>query len=246
MAIIRNLDQISTEWTVLARAHVAPPCEAAEARRRVLERYAVAAFRYLRAVARGDENRAADLFQEFSLRFIRGDFRGADRSKGRFRTYLKASLIRLAAEMARKEKARGVSLGAGSDEPAAWSEGNEAEASFSGEWRATILARAWEALAERSARDGRPLDRALALRVDRPDDSSRRLAAEVATRSGRPLSANGFDKLVCEARSRFAELVVRAVDDALGGPNREELEAELIDLGLHAPCRAALRRFARP
>jgi hypothetical protein len=46
--------------------------------------YHRAVHRYLLGALR-DEDAAEELFQEFALRFVRGDFRWADRGRGRFR-----------------------------------------------------------------------------------------------------------------------------------------------------------------
>src|SRR6478736_4507380 len=82
-------------WTALVRAHGSE----AEADHKLLagliERYQGAAYRYLTA-ATGDPDVAADLFQEFAVRFLRGDFRRATPDRGRFRDYLRTVLINLA------------------------------------------------------------------------------------------------------------------------------------------------------
>ena len=91
------LSRISTPWTLLGRAHGGAEDRAADARRLLLHRYCGAAYRYLRG-ALGDDDAATDLLQEFVLRFLRGDFRRADPGSGRFRDYLKASLIHLVAD----------------------------------------------------------------------------------------------------------------------------------------------------
>ena len=85
-----RLSRIATLWTLLERAHdgAADEDDAARARRTLLQRYSGAAYRYLLGAIR-DEDAAADLFQDFALRVLRGDFHGANRSKGRFRSYLK-------------------------------------------------------------------------------------------------------------------------------------------------------------
>src|SRR5689334_15571752 len=99
----QRLSRISTLWSAMAQAHQGPADEAAAAQRLLLERYAGAAYRYLLAAA-GDA--ADDLFQEFALRFLRGDFRRADPRRGRFRDYLKAALIHLAHDHGRAQARR--------------------------------------------------------------------------------------------------------------------------------------------
>jgi len=62
--------------------------------RQLVLRYSGAVYRYLVGALR-DSDAAADLAQEFAVRFIRGDFRRASPDRGRFRNYLKSALINL-------------------------------------------------------------------------------------------------------------------------------------------------------
>src|SRR6266436_612212 len=89
-----HLSQISTMWTMLFRAHAGGPEGAVSAQRAMMERYGGAVYRYLLGAVR-DQDAAAELSQEFAVRFLRGDFRRADPDRGRFRDYLKTSLIHL-------------------------------------------------------------------------------------------------------------------------------------------------------
>src|SRR6476469_7753046 len=86
-----RLSQISTMWTALRRAHEGDADEERQLLAGLIERYQGAAYRYL-AAATGDPDVAADLFQEFAVRFLRGDFRRADPDRGRFRAYLRVAL----------------------------------------------------------------------------------------------------------------------------------------------------------
>src|SRR3954470_7569922 len=72
-----RLSQITTMWTHLARAqdHDADPDRKALAE--LVERYHPAAYSYLLART-GREDDASDLFQEFALKLLRGEFRRAD------------------------------------------------------------------------------------------------------------------------------------------------------------------------
>jgi hypothetical protein len=49
-------------------------------------------------------------------------------------------------------------------------------------------------------------------------------------------------QILCRARDKFAEYVVGAVARSLPSASPEELERELIDLGLLAYCQEALSR----
>src|SRR5262245_57328630 len=88
-----RLSGISTLWSTFFQAHKSGDAAVA-ARQALLERYSGAVYRYLLGAVR-NEDTAADLTQEFALRFLRGDFHRADPQRGRFRDYLKTSLIHL-------------------------------------------------------------------------------------------------------------------------------------------------------
>src|SRR5215218_5179677 len=89
-----RLSRIETLWPAVERAHGAPPEESAAAMWDLLRRYRGAVYRYLAGAVR-DPDAADELFQEFALRFLRGDFRRADPGRGRFRDYVKSALINL-------------------------------------------------------------------------------------------------------------------------------------------------------
>jgi RNA polymerase sigma-70 factor (ECF subfamily) len=73
------------------------------AQRVVLLRYYQPIFRYLRAMVRDDDT-AEELTHEFAVRFLRGDFRRADPSRGRFRDLLKRSLRHLVIDHWRRQR----------------------------------------------------------------------------------------------------------------------------------------------
>src|SRR5271170_5133899 len=90
----RRLSSITTLWSVVMQAHQGETDESARARRQLLERYLGAVYRYLLGALR-DGDAADELFQEFALRFVRGDFKRADPERGRFRDFVKSSLFYL-------------------------------------------------------------------------------------------------------------------------------------------------------
>src|SRR5215475_4796944 len=99
----RNLNQIETLWPVLMRAHDGASSEAGAAQLTILQRYRPAVYRYLLACL-GDADAADELFQDFSLRFVRGDFRNANPEKGRFRDLLKSALYHLIVDHHKKRQ----------------------------------------------------------------------------------------------------------------------------------------------
>src|SRR5437868_1827150 len=155
-----HLSQISTQWTMLLRAHASPDDRAVAAQHALLLRYGGAVGRYLLGAVR-DPDAAAELAQEFAVRFLRGDFRGADPGRGRFRDYLKTALIHLATDHHRSRQAGPRSL----PPDAAAPETSEDEDAFVAGWRAELLDRTWDALAA-----AHPTEHAvLLLRVNDPD-----------------------------------------------------------------------------
>src|SRR6516225_8801909 len=99
-----HLGQISTPWTLLRLAH-ADSEASGDAKRLLVQRYGGAVYRYLLGALR-DEQAALELFQEFALRFLRGDFHRADAEAGRFRDYLRGALIHLVTDYHRQRRAQ--------------------------------------------------------------------------------------------------------------------------------------------
>ena len=100
-----RLSRISTRWSVVFQAHAGPVDTAQAALRLLMQRYSGAVYRYLLGAVH-DPDAAADLAQEFALRFLRGDFRRADPQRGRFRDYLKTALMNLVTDYYRERQAR--------------------------------------------------------------------------------------------------------------------------------------------
>ncbi len=241
----QRLSQISTAWTLLAQARDRAEDPEARAWAALIERYHEAAYRYLAAVA-GDPDVAAELFQEFAVRFLRGDFGGADRSRGRFRDYLKASLRHLVAEYRRRD-ARRPEGPLGPVEPASPPEEvvPAEDEEFLAAWRKALLDRAWRVL-EAGQNGGAPYYAALRAHTDRPELTSVQLAEHLTAALGptEPFTDAGVRKLLQRAREAFTDLLVGEVATSVPTRDRDRLEQELIDLGFHGYCRRALERWA--
>lgn len=248
-----RLSRISTMWTTLRQAHAGPADEAQQAQSLLLEQYRAAAFRYLAAVV-GDADAAEDLFQDFAVRFLRGDFHAATPQRGRFRDYLKTALVRLVIDFRRKQHralARELpSEIATPDEPGLTVAESEA---FEEAWRGELLALAWERLEQASAA-GQPYHAALLYRSEFPQATAGQMAAELSARlqPPHPYSEAGMRKILQRAREKFADHLLDEVACSLSTttPSAGELdaiEAELIELKLLPYCRSALdRRRAAP
>ena len=176
-ALNHHLSRIETNWTAVFRAHQGQPVEAAAAQAALVERYGGAVHRYLLASLH-DAEAAADLAQEFALRFLRGDFKNADPDKGRFRDFLKRSVYHLMIDYHRSRKSRPFSLSDADALPEmnedSWDQ--ELDGQFLESWRQHLMAHAWASLDRVEERTGQPLAAILRLRVASPELRSPQLA----------------------------------------------------------------------
>ncbi len=81
-------------WSIVRQAHNPETNDFQQAQRELLNRYGGAVRRYALAALRNEEA-ADDVFQEFALRFVRGDFGKANPDKGRFRSFVKTTIYHL-------------------------------------------------------------------------------------------------------------------------------------------------------
>ncbi len=235
-----RLSHISTLWTVILNAHHGQAEEVQAAQRALLKRYDGAVRRYLMGALR-DPDAAEELSQEFACRLLRGDLRGADRSRGRFRDFVKGVLFHLIADYHNQQRRRPQSLAvepvSPEQEAAALA---EADRAFLENWRAELLARAWDGLAALEQATGQPSYTVLRFRAEHPQLHSPEMAEKLSTLLGKPQTAAGVRQALHRARDKFAELLLYEVRQSLENPTRERLEEELIDLGLLEYCKPAL------
>jgi RNA polymerase sigma-70 factor (ECF subfamily) len=237
------LSQIETIWPVLKQAHEGAPAEALEAQNVILQRYRPAIYRYLVACV-GDKDAADELCQEFSLRLVRGDFRNANPEKGRFRDLLKASLYHLIIDYQKRRQRVMPQLDPNSPEPEAdMASTLDSDRQFLAAWRADLLNKAWEILAEEEQKTGRPLHTVLYFRANNPEMRSPQMAAQLGARLGKEVTADWVRKWLHTARERFAELLLAEVAASLRDPTPEAVVQELIDLELYPYCKIALDRW---
>src|SRR5262249_50115979 len=97
------LSLIPTPWSLVCRAHHGAAGEARAARQQLFERCGGAARRYPRNFLH-NADAADEVFQEFSLHLLRGNLRGADPDRGRFRNYVKGTLFHLIADYRRQRR----------------------------------------------------------------------------------------------------------------------------------------------
>jgi RNA polymerase sigma-70 factor (ECF subfamily) len=240
-----RLNQIATLWSVVRTAHSDTSVEARPARQTLLDRYYAAIHRYLLG-ALHDTDAADELAQEFAMRFLHGDLRGADPERGRFRDFVKGVLFHMVADYHNKRKREPALLSPDAAEPGAeCALASEREEAFRTNWRDELLGRAWEALEADEKAQGQPFYTVLRFRADHPELGSAQIAEQLSGPLGKPLTAAGVRKTLERARARFEDLLLEEIAQTLTVPSRDRLEEELIDVGLLEHCKAALaRRFA--
>jgi RNA polymerase sigma-70 factor (ECF subfamily) len=231
----QRLSRIATLWTVLDRAHNDTTRGATDAQRLLIQRYCGAVYRYLLGALR-DEDAASDLFQEFAVRFLRGDFRGADPARGRFRDYLKRALVHLVTDHHRARMRQPRALDA---EPVVAARAAvEEEDGFTVSWRKELMNQAWSALSEQSA----AMHAVLLYHVENPRVESAHAARELSARLGKPMTPGNVRVSLHRARAKFVELLVREVERSLSDPAPGHVVDELRELKLLTLCAPALRR----
>jgi RNA polymerase sigma-70 factor (ECF subfamily) len=234
----QHLSQIATVWTALDQAHRGVPEAASAAQRQLLERYTPAIYRYLFSIVR-NADAADELFQEFALRLVRGDFRRADPQRGRFRDFLKTALYHLIVDYRRRGSRPVQALGE-FEPPVEDPSIKETDEDFAALCRQELMARTFRALAEEERATGQPLHTVLRFRMDHPEMHSPEMAEELGRRLGKSLSSVWVRKKLLAARTRFAALLLEEVARSLEAPTTDQLEQELLELGLLDYCRSAL------
>jgi RNA polymerase sigma-70 factor (ECF subfamily) len=236
-----NLGDIATHWTAVRQAHEGSGAAVDRARQELMERYSGAVYRYLLGALR-DTHAADDLFQEFALRFLRGDFRNADPQRGRFRDFVRTALYHLIVDYQNRRRAGPAPLPATPVADSGKPDLYYSEQEFLASWRAEVLGRTWQALDEDSRSAGQPFYDVLRLRAEEPGLSSAEMAERLGAKLGRPLTPEWARQNLKRARDRFADLLLDELARSLDDPSYERLEQEVIDLGLHSYCQDALRR----
>ena len=241
-----HLSQIQTLWSMVNRAH-GDHTALQSAQQALLDRYGGAVHRYALAALR-DEDAADEVFQEFALRFVRGDFGNADPQRGRFRAFVKTIVYRLIVDYQRKRKKQQregpmhSNLAEPAGEPAAAAIGDADDELFRTSWRDELLARSWAKLAELERTSGKPHHTVLRYRVDHPEARSTELAEGLAERLGKSINAGAVRVLLHRAREAFADALMDEITQSLSDGSLDEAERELIDLDLLEYCRPALER----
>ena len=240
--MVEHLSRIETLWSVVRTAHGDAEDSAMRAREQLFERYNGAVRRDLLAALRNEDS-ADEVFQEFSLRFVRGDFGNVDPSKGRFRSFLKTVVYHLLVDHQRKKK-RNKREQAFAHEPEVDSpEPTPADdEAFVANWRDGLLERVWNALQLDEESSGKPHHTLLQLKVGNPEMRSDELAEALSNKLGREIKSGNTRVMLHRARDRFGELLLAEVAETLDSATPEALEEELIDLNLFHYCKHLLQK----
>jgi hypothetical protein len=162
----------------------------------------------------------------------------------RFRNFVKGTLFHLVADYRKQQRRWPGPLPADGTTLAANPQDVESDRLFVESWCDELLARAWAALAAIEAMTGRPYYAVLRFRADHPELRSPQMAEQLSAQLGKPFTAAGVRQILHRAREKFADLLLEEVVHSLENPSVEQMERELIELGLLDYCRPALERQA--
>lgn len=234
-----HLSRIETQWAVVRQAHDAKQTDN-QAQTQLIDLYGPAIKRYLLASMR-DEDAASEVFQEFALRLIRGDFRNANSHKGKFRSMIKTALYRLMIDYYRRtQKHRKLNSEAEISE-VAQRDLEENDDSFSLAWRNSLLEEAWSRLEQLQQQTNRPYYAVLRARVDHPKLTTTQLHRNLSESDKTIPAESAFRVFIHRARKRFAAILLDQVVASMGNPSEEDIELELIELGLHHFCKPVMK-----
>jgi RNA polymerase sigma-70 factor (ECF subfamily) len=228
----KNLSDLVTEWTVVLRA-VSSSAPDAAAMAEVLPRYCEAVHLYLQVLLE-DRHAADDVCQEFAYRFARGDFRHVRPENGRFRDYVKVSLINMVHEhrrkLARDANRKLIDLDL---IPAPELQTDE---KFEAACRTVLIERTWTRVAFRSGAERPSLFEVLRRKAETPLLTSEAIAQQLSGEFGRPFTAANVRQMIHRARKLFAEELRVQVLAILPAEDRAAIDEELARLGLLSYC----------
>lgn len=225
-----RIEAIPTRWSLVRNAHLeGRPESLAEMRQMLVLRYAPAVKRYVGAIVR-DYDEADELAQDVLLRLMRGDFAGADPSKGRFRDLLKTAIRNMIRNHWEKKNRRR-STSEGLDLVQDHSEEDQ-ESNWTAAWQRSVLEHTWaRMLAEDNGQPG-PAYQLLKLRAEFPEASSEELAERLGKQLDSEIRPDNCRQMLRRARSRFAKHLLDEVRAGLDDESENRLQEELAALGL--------------
>lgn len=225
-----HLSAISTNWDDIFAAR---DDSTGSIRNQVLVRYSSCVYEYILSAARSADA-ADDLSQEFALRFVRGDYKNADPSKGRFRDYLRASLRNLITDHFRKNKEIAFNLLAPQwiSEMSVDRQLADLERNFHANWREQVLSLAWKALRRSDSGRSNNYYAVLRYRSRHPEANSTEMAKALTIQLGKPVNSDWVRQKLKRARKKFTDLLALEVRNSLSDKSEEAIREELAALGL--------------
>ncbi len=237
-----HISDIPTHWSDIDNAHRQGP-EARGAQDRIMRRYGPAIMRYLNVLTR-DYETSNEILQRFACILVEGRMKQASPERGKFRNYLKTTLINLFRDL-KRERARN-KLHLTSNIPELFKDDTspckEADRKFVEIWRNELIKNTFDELMEQERRSGKPHYTVLDLRLRHPDVRTEKLSRLYTEQTGRLVRVDIMRKMVFLARECFADTLLRIVEETLHQPGLNDLEEELIELNLHEYCKKALKR----
>lgn len=239
-----RISRIETLWSVVHKAHDDDQSVSSSAQEKLLEIYGGAIKRYL-LTALGDESAAHDLYQEFALKLIKGDFHRTTPEKGKFRFFVKTVVRNLIMSHYRKQSRKSETAVPVEDLQVVNESDvtDQADRLFSESWRDDLLFRTWRTLAEHQRQNDKSYYTTLHLRVSHPELNGAEFAAKLSEELGRDVKPATARVQLHRAREKFATLLIDDVANSLENNSRETVEQELIELGLIEYCRPAFDNY---
>lgn len=219
-----RLTDITTIWATISSAHTPGPTGQA-AMEELVGRYHDAVTRYIHLKVR-DKHLADEVLQEFWTKLLTGKLAGADKSKGRFRDYLRTVLHRLIIDHFRARKLQSLP-------PGDLLDSSRPDEDFDRVWREAVINRVWSRLETYQATT--PKNRyatVLQLRREFPKASIEEIAEKLSEITRTPIRPEAFRKNLQRARAKFIELLVLELRETIHSTSTEDIEAEIFDLGL--------------
>ncbi len=219
-----RIDAISTRWSLLRLAQGTHP-DTTKARQMLVLRYSSAVRRYVGAIVRkGDD--ADELAQEVVLRLMRGDFAGADPTRGRFRDFLKIAVRNMIQNHWAKSSRRKTDtltadpLTADTERDTAWL----------GVWQKSVLDHALESCRHDESSSGSYT--LLKLRMELPEATSDELAEKLSVKLNTTIRPDACRQMLRRARFKLAEALIEEIKNGLDDESPARVLDELAALEL--------------
>ncbi len=196
--------------------------------------------RYLHRLVKNHDD-ATDVAQDVLTRMLAGKLSNADPTRGRFRDYVKTTVLNEVRQFIRKSKLRNSVLQLCDIDLL-----EDADVPVDDPWQACvtaeILRRSEQRLEAWCKDDNQPFASILRWKKTNPTADSRTLAEFLSELLGREISPPNARKLVQRSREKLAEFIVAGVMETLpeNQRTRQAVEEELIDLQLHSHCQTVL------